>query len=322
MSKKQSQKRKLKQNAGFVVWFMRHMQAAIGALGRLLRSPFSTLMTTAVIGIAIALPAGLALLIDNVRQVSDNWEGTSNISLFLYQSVSDEQAAQVKEWVSLRPGVAEARLVTKQQAMDEFQQLSGFGDALDLLEDNPLPAVVLVKPSQEAASSAEQTEKLADNLEQLEEVELAQVDLQWLRRFDAITRTIERGIYILAGLLCIAVLLVIGNTIRLEIQNRHSEIEIIKLVGGTDAFIRRPFLYEGIWYGIFGAAIALGLVILALSMLQAPVQKLAGLYQSNFDLSLINPIVLLGIILGGPFLGLLGSWVEVSRHLRKINPQM
>jgi len=303
-----------------LTWLARHAQNAIASLGRLTRQPAATLMTATVIGIAIALPSGLHLLIDNVRTLSGSWEGASSISLFLKQELDDRQAEQVRHTISLRNDVAEARLITREEALQEFRQRSGFGDALDLLGRNPLPAVVLVTPGA-AFSSAEATGRIAGQLEGYREIEMAQVDLQWLRRLDAITLTLERGVGLLAALLSAAVLLIIGNTIRLEIQDRHSEIEIIKLVGGTDAFIRRPFLYEGLWYGLIGAAIATVLVMLALYLMQGPVERLAGLYASRFELSLITSGTFVAILLGSPLLGLLGAWLAVSRHLQRIVPE-
>ena len=303
-----------------LTWLARHAQNAIASLGRLTRQPAATLMTATVIGIAIALPSGLHLLIDNVRTLSGSWEGASSISLFLKQELDDRQAEQVRHTISLRNDVAEARLITREEALQEFRQRSGFGDALDLLGRNPLPAVVLVTPGA-AFSSAEATGRIAGQLEGYREIEMAQVDLQWLRRLDAITLTLERGVGLLAALLSAAVLLIIGNTIRLEIQDRHSEIEIIKLVGGTDAFIRRPFLFEGLWYGLIGAAIATVLVMLALYLMQGPVERLAGLYASRFELSLITSGTFVAILLGSPLLGLLGAWLAVSRHLQRIVPE-
>ena len=303
-----------------LTWLARHAQNAIASLGRLTRQPAATLMTATVIGIAIALPSGLHLLIDNVRTLSGSWEGASSISLFLKQELDDRQAEQVRHTISLRNDVAEARLITREEALQEFRQRSGFGDALDLLGRNPLPAVVLVTPGA-AFSSAEATGRIAGQLEGYREIEMAQGDLQWLRRLDAITLTLERGVGLLAALLSAAVLLIIGNTIRLEIQDRHSEIEIIKLVGGTDAFIRRPFLYEGLWYGLIGAAIATVLVMLALYLMQGPVERLAGLYASRFELSLITSGTFVAILLGSPLLGLLGAWLAVSRHLQRIVPE-
>ncbi len=318
-------RRKVKQpgfrrNRNPVTWLLRHAQMALAALGRLAQQPLGTLMTAAVIGIAIALPSGLYLLVNNVRDLTGSWDGGSSISLFLNQSLSDQQARRVREVIARRDDVAEARLISRQQALEEFRQRSGFGEALDLLDHNPLPAVILVRPSR-IASSALATERLAKTLEGFREIDLVRVDLQWVRRLEAITRTLERGILVLSGLLSAAVLLIVGNTIRLEIQNRHNEIEVVKLVGATDAFIRRPFLYEGVWYGLLGALIAILLVTAGLGLMQGPVQRLAGLYQSGFDLDILTSGALLTILTGGPLLGLLGAWLAVGRHLSRIQPE-
>ena len=293
---------------------------SLSSLGRLSRNPISTAMTAAVIGIALALPSGLHLLVDNVSQLSSTWDGSASISLFLSEGVSDEQADIVRKQVALRADIAETRLIDRDQALEEFRRLSGFGEAIDLLDQNPLPAVVLVRP-QNSVQSADAVAALARELQAYREIELAQLDLQWVERLGAITNTIERAVIILAALLAGAVLLIVGNTIRLEIQNRHDEIEVVKLVGGTDAFIRRPFLYEGIWYGLLGAAIGLLLVLSSLYLLDGPVQRLAGLYESDFALAVIDPASLLGVLFGGPLLGLAGAWLAVGRHLAQIQPE-
>ena len=311
---------KFKRNRNPITWLLRHAQMSLSSLGRLSRNPVSTSMTAAVIGIALALPSGLHLLVDNVRGLSSSWDGNASVSLFLADGITDEQAEAVRRQVALRPDVAETRLIDRGQALAEFRRLSGFGEALDLLENNPLPAVVLVRP-QADLQGAEAYAQMAHELQAYREIELAQVDLQWVERLGAITGTFERAVLILAVLLAGAVLLIVGNTIRLEIQNRHSEIEIVKLVGGTDAFIRRPFLYEGLWYGALGAVIALLLMLTALFMLAGPVQRLAGLYQSDFSLAVIDPLSLFGVLIGGPLLGLAGAWLAVGRHLSQIQPE-
>ena len=311
---------KFKRNRNPVTWLLRHAQMSLASLGRLSRSPVSTLMTAAVIGIALALPGGLHLLVDNVRELSGTWQGTASISLFLNEGVSDAQIEAVRRQVALRNDVAETRVIDRGQALDEFRRLSGFGEALELLDHNPLPAVVLVRP-QPRIAGAEAVGRMARELQGYREIDLAQVDLQWVERLGAITRTIARGVVVLAALLAGAVLLIVGNTIRLEIQNRHSEIEIVKLVGGTDAFIRRPFLYEGIWYGLLGGLIALALVLGSLYLLDGPVERLAGLYESSFSLAVIDAASLLGVLLGGPLLGLAGAWLAVGRHLAKVQPE-
>jgi cell division transport system permease protein len=180
--------------------------------------------------------------------------------------------------------------------------------------------VVLVRP-EARIQGADAVGRMAQELQGYREIDLAQVDLQWVERLGAITGAIARGVVILAALLAGAVLLIVGNTIRLEIQNRHSEIEIVKLVGGTDAFIRRPFLYEGIWYGLLGAILALLLVLGSMFLLDGPVQRLAGLYESSFSLAVIDAASLLGVLLGGPLLGLLGAWLAVGRHLARVQPE-
>ncbi len=315
-----------KKNSGFKrnrsprTWLLRHAQMSLASLGRLSRSPVSTLMTAAVIGIALALPSGLHLMVDNVRGISSTWEGSASISLFLNEAVSNEQAEAVRAQVAQRGDVAETRLIDRDKALAEFRTLSGFGEAIELLDSNPLPPVVIVRPS-ENVQGTEAVGRMADELQAYREIDIAQVDLQWVARLTAITGTIERAVMILAALLGGAVLLIVGNTIRLEIQNRHSEIEIVKLVGGTDAFIRRPFLYEGLWYGLLGATIALLLVLISLYLLAGPVQRLAGLYESDFSLALIDPLSLAGVLLGGPLLGLAGAWLAVGRHLADVQPE-
>ena len=317
---RQGKSPRFKRNRNPVTWLLRHAQMSLSSLGRLSRSPLSTLMTAAVIGIALALPSGLHLLVDNVRQLSSSWDGSASLSLFLSEAVSGEQAEAVRGEIDRRDDVAETRLIDRNQALAEFRRLSGFGEAIDLLDDNPLPAVVMVRPH-DSVQGVEGFARMAAELQAYREIDMAQVDLQGVKRLGAITGAIERGVAILASLLAGAVLLIVGNTIRLDIQGRHSEIEIVKLVGGTDAFIRRPFLYEGLWYGLLGAAIAMLLVLLSLNLLDGPVQRLAGLYASDFSLAVLDPLSLLGTLVGGPLLGLAGAWLAVGRHLAEIQPE-
>ena len=302
-----------------VIWLTRHLQVALASLGRLTRSPFSTLMTSAVIGIALALPAGLHLLVNNLQALSGTWDGAASISLFLEQQVDQSEADKLVAQLSKKAGIAETRLISRDQALDEFKLLSGFTDALDALDDNPLPHVILVVPDEEHSEPAA-AERMLSEIEKLQGVDYAQLDLQWVKRFHGITEIAKRGVLVLGALLGLAVLLIIGNTIRLEIQNRHAEIEITKLIGGTNAFIRRPFLYSGIWYGLFGGLIAWAMILVSLWLLTGPVSQLAGLYNSDFDLSGMNILTILSLLLISTLLGLLGSWIAVGRHLSEIEP--
>ncbi len=301
-------------------WFIRHLQTFFYALGQLSRRPFSTLMTSAVIGIALALPAGLNVLLANAQQVTAGWDGATQISLFLKTSVSETQAQALAQQLRAMPQISSVRYISRAQALAEFKKLSGFGDALSMLEDNPLPSVLVVFPRMNESGGAAAVQMLLSQLRARPEVDMAQLDMQWVKRIYAMMEIISRGVWVLASLLALAVLLVVGNTIRLAIQNRRDEIVIIKLIGGTDAFIRRPFLYTGFWYGLFGGVLALLLIQGALLALAGPVANLAGLYNSGFRLSglgLLHVAVLLG---GGALLGLAGSWLAVGRHLREIEP--
>jgi cell division transport system permease protein len=301
------------------VWLLRHAQVALSSLGRLYRAPAASLMTAAAIGIALALPSGLYLLTANLQRLGTQWDQGADLSLFLRQDISVEDgqalATRLREW----PEIRQLKLISPQQALAEFRELSGFGDALDVLDENPLPVVLAITPAA-ASADAEASAALLARLQQLPEVELAQLDLEWVKRFGAIVEIVRRAIWVMAILLGLAVLVVTGNTIRLEIQNRREEIEITKLIGATGAFIRRPFLYSGIWYGLSGALVATILVELALLQLDAPVRQLAGLYNSSFSLQMLSFREALGLLLSGALLGLLGAWLAVGRHLADIEP--
>jgi cell division transport system permease protein len=301
------------------IYLLRHTQVALNSLGRLYRSPLASLMTAAVIGIALALPTGLYLLTGNLQQLSTRWDGAASLSLFLKHTASELQAQALRDRLLEWPEIERIDLISPEQALTEFRELSGFGDALDALEENPLPAVLAVKP---VAGSTDSTaiSHLLERLRILPEVEMAQLDLQWVKRFNAIVDIVQRSIWVMSTLLGLAVLLIAGNTIRLEIQSRREEIEVTKLIGATNAFIRRPFLYSGLWYGTTGALLATLLVELAFFQLAAPVGQLAGLYQSGFSLQTLAFGEILLLVLAGAMLGLLGAWLAVGRHMSAIEP--
>ncbi len=301
------------------IWLQRHAQVALSSLGRLVHLPLSTLMTSAVIGIALALPIALHVLLDNLQHVAGGWESGATISLFLKQEIDDQRAAELTDTLKLHQRIESIQLITKAAALEEFRRLSGFGEALQALNSNPLPALLVIQPKT-AFSTPESAQLLVRELGLLPEADIVQLDLQWVRRLQAITQIAQRGVFVLASLLGLAVLLIVGNTIRLEIQNRHAEIEITKLIGATNAFIRRPFLYTGFWYGLFGGVIAWLMVAISISLLSGPISNLASLYQSAFDLSALDPGSVLRLLSGSAGLGLGGSWLAVSRHLSTIQP--
>jgi len=293
-----------------------HARAAVFTLGRLARAPGSSGLTVMVVAIALALPGGLHLLIQNLSRVSAGWEGSAEVSLFLEQSVSDRAASALAQGLGERDDVAAARAISRDQALAEFRRLSGFGEALEVLDRNPLPAVVVLRPVRPAVA-----ESMVGELRELPEVDHAQLDREWLRRLQAILNTMERAILVIGVLLGAGVILIVGNTIRLDIQNHRREIEISKLIGATDAFIRRPFLYTGIWYGIAGGVLAVLLVLVALYALHGPAARLASLYDARSPFGGLDAATVAVLLGGGPLLGWAGAWLAVGRHLREIEPQ-
>ena len=300
-------------------YLAQHAQAFFESAGRLLREPLATLMTVAVIAISLALPAGFYVLIDNLARLSRGWEGGSQISLFLKREVTAKAAQKLADRIRGQAQVTRVDYISPEAALAEFKRNSGFGPALDALDRNPLPPVLVVHPRVDVAP--DELEALVRELGQHPEVELAQLDLEWVRRLHALLRIAERGVWLLAALLAAGVILIIGNTIRLAVLSRKDEIEIIKLVGGTDAFIRRPFLHAGVQQGLAGALLAWGIVGFALTLLAGPVRDLASLYGSDFEAKGLGGAAS-GILLGaGALLGWVGSRLAVGRHLRTIEPR-
>jgi cell division transport system permease protein len=277
-------------------------------------------LTAAVIGMALALPAGLYVLLDNVQNATRGWDGSTEISLFLELEVDDREAEAIAGKLGEWPEVSKARVISRAQALEEFRALSGFADVMDAFSsDNPLPAVIVIAPAVQGGNSSAM-EDLLDRLSGMPKVDFAQFDLAWLKRLYAILRIVERGVLVLAALLAAGVVLVVGNTMRLGIENRRQEIEIAKLFGATDAFIRRPFLYSGLLYGTLGGVIALLLVWTCFMLLGEPVQRLTALYSGSYRLHGLGPSASLVLLAAGAWLGLLGSWLSVGRHLSAIEP--
>ena len=301
------------------IWFSRHTSTASGSLGRLVRQPFASLMIVLVIAVTLAIPAALNLVIKNFEAISSSWDEALDFSVFLDTGLTVSEAEGIEKLIGQRADVADVRLVTADEALEEFKAQSGFGEALDHLADNPLPHTLVVRPS--PANTAESMILLREELASLPEIELVQVDTEWVQRFHAILEIVQRAVTIGAGLLGVAIIVIIGNTIRLEIQNRRDEIEVTKLIGASNGFVRRPFLWSGFWYGLFGSLLALGLVQYGLYLLQPTVTRLAGLYQSDLTAISLDARDSLAIIGVGVALGLAGSWFAAARHMRAIEPK-
>lgn len=301
------------------IWFMRHVSTSIGSLGRLFRQPFASLMIVLVIAVTLAIPAALNLVVKNAQAVSSGWDNALDFSIYLQRDLNESEAAGLARLIQQRADVESVQLITASEALADFKQQSGFGDALDQLSENPLPHTLVVRPS--PANTSQSMILLQEELGNLPESDLVQVDTEWVQRFHAILDILRQAIVIGATLLGVAIVVIIGNTIRLDIQNRREEIEVTKLIGASNAFVRRPFLWSGFWYGLFGGGLALGLVQYGLYLLEQPAARLAGLYQSGvsvLSLTLNESLAILGV---GVLLGLVGSWFAAARHMRRIEPR-
>jgi len=304
----------------FDAWIAHHSTTAIVSLLRLVSTPLQSLMTWLVVAIAVALPAALYIAIDNVQNLGYSWQESSQISVFLHKQVTDPQAESlVKTW-SQRDDIADVVYISPTAALEEFKLASGMGQIVDSLDENPLPGVLLVQPSLSGNAPA----ALATLEQALKSEPLAadvRLDMQWVKRLHQFMELAQRAVMALASLLALGVLLVIGNTIRLAIENRRDEILVVKLVGGTDAYVRRPFLYTGLWYGFGGGLLALGLLAIGLSWLAVPIAQLSDLYQSEFRLQGLGFIASLQLVLAAGLVGLMGAWLAVGRHLSRIQPR-
>jgi cell division transport system permease protein len=301
------------------IWFTRHLSTSIGSLGRLFRQPFASLMIVLVIAVTLAIPAALNLVVKNAQAVSNGWDNALDFSIYLKRELTESEAEGLARLIQQRADVENVQLITASEALADFKQQSGFGEALDQLSENPLPHTLVVRPS--PANTSQSMILLHEELANLPESDLVQVDTEWVQRFHAILDVVRQAIVIGATLLGIAIVVIIGNTIRLDIQNRQEEIEVTKLIGASNAFVRRPFLWSGFWYGLFGGGLALGLVQYGLFLLEQPAARLAGLYQSGVTvlaLTLDENLAILGI---GVLLGLVGSWFAAARHMRRIEPR-
>jgi cell division transport system permease protein len=300
-------------------YFTRHAQVLVASLGKLSAAPVASALTILVVAITLALPASLQVLVKNALLISGGWSGAVDFSLYLKADVDSDAARGLASLLESRADIAQVTFIDADAALAEFAESSGFGAALDALDSNPLPHTLQVRPI--ASLSSEASELLKQELSGLPETDLVQLDTEWVSRFQAMIRLVRRAVWLAAGMLGLALLVVIGNTIRLDIQNRRDEIEIMQLIGASDGFIRRPFLYTGFWYGLGGGMLAIVLVVAGIAMLRGPVSELAGLYGGGWSLVGLSAQEMLLVLGTGVLLGLSGSWFATARHMRRIDPK-
>ncbi len=298
--------------------WQQHKQTARQSFIRLVSTPAASLMTIAVIGIALLLPSALFVSMQNLQALSGGISTVSQISLYLESDITDSEALEISEQLLQRENIATSVYISPAQAAEEFNAYSGLGDVIDALESNPLPGVIVLSPTEiDSVSAAE----LLNQLGEIEGVESAQLDLQWIERLQAFLRLAQRAATGLMLVLALAVLFVVGNTIRLAIEGRRAEIVVIKLVGGTNSYVSRPFLYAGALYGFAGAVLAYLLLTLILWALHGPTNELLNLYSSGYQLRGLSLGAGLVLLLLGTFLGWLGAFISVRQHLAAIEPR-
>ena len=300
--------------SGLGTWFDHHLYSLVASLGRVFRKPGAALLTVSVMALALALPLGLWLVLGNLERLAGNVERSREISVFLRQDVDGARAAALAGELRARSNIGAVTHVTPEQGLASLREggaLAGIVDAVG--EDNPLPHLLVVTPAGDELM-------VAGSLEQLPEAELVQHDVRWRERLDGWLRFGGRVSWVLAVLLGLGALLVVGNTVRLDIQSRREEIGVLQLLGATDGFIRRPFLYLGAWYGLAAGALAIALLVAAGLALREPVAALAASYGSGFALGGIDPTWALAVIGGSTVLGWLGAGLVTGHFLRQTRP--
>lgn len=301
-------------------YLSRHLQVLFATLGAMRRTPMTSINTILVIAITLLLPCVLYVAIKSAEALSSDWQGRPQISIFMQIDLPEDESQLIFEELRLHPAIELAEFITPKQALEEFRSMSEIGFEIDFLDQNPLPASVVVMPDSSNVDSAALLQ-LKDELSTIDGIDSIRLDLDWTDRFNAILGSATRIATLLSGLLAIALILIVSNTIKLLILNRRQEIEITRLVGGSNAFVRRPFLYYGLLFGFFGALVTLLFLWLAGKLIEDSLSILANLYQKESLLYALNTIEILTIILIGSMLGWLAARWSVTQHLWKIKPQ-
>jgi len=296
------------------IWFNHHLHSVVFSLGRALRKPWATALTVAVMALALALPLGLSIALDNLQQFAGSVQQSRDINLFLKPAIDGATAQDLAASLRARADVAGVVLRTPDEGLAELRQSAGLGEAIDALGENPLPTLLVVTPAEGSDAT------LAQSLEALPQADLVQHDALWRQRLDAWLGFGARLVQVLSLLLGLGAVLVVGNTVRLDIQARREEIGVLQLLGASDGFIRRPFVYLGAWYGLGAGVLALALVGACGLALRAPLAALSQSYGSPFALHGLDALHSGLVLLGTVILGWLGAWLVTGHFLRQTRP--
>jgi len=300
------------------IWFGQHIRVFRATLYRLFSTPLATLLNVMVIGIALGLPAGVYVLLQNVQTLVDEVTGTPQISVFLNMSASKEEVAHIGNQLQQHKAVDHIEYVSRDQALEQLKHNTGLTDVIGGLAQNPLPDAYIVYPKK---SDAPSLEALRDELQKWPKLEKVQLDSSWARKLEALLKFGRLAALILGSLLSFALVAITFNTIRLQILTQRDEIEVSRLIGATHAFIRRPFLYLGLLQGLLGGAMAWLIIAVSVTTLNSSLAELTRLYGSNFILQLPSVVDSCTLLLFSSYLGLLGAWLSVAQHLWQIEPK-
>ncbi len=300
-------------------WLRRHSYSFFSSLGVLLKHRVGTLMTVLVLGIAMFLPLGLYVTLTNLEGMNLRQDEWSAVTVFFKTGTSQDEVKRVADELKTRLQPEAVVIISPAQGMLDFREASGFGESLDMLEENPLPWVMQVSPQPGSTEQLQQrVDALTGFLRTIDSVEVTQFDYKWLQRLGRMMELGQATVTVLIFLFGLAVVVVVANTIRLDVASHAEEIEIMALVGAGNAFVRQPFLYTGLWYGLMGGLLAEALLWLAMLYLGRPLGLLLETYGTVFNLRGLGTNNVLWVLLGGGFLGWLGAWISVQRYLRRL----
>lgn len=299
-------------------WRLHHKQSLKEACQELLKKPLASLMTLVVIAIAVALPSGLFVGLQNLQAITKNWNHQASISLYLKKGAPEFEVNTLMSEMKKNTAVETVRYISPDEGLADFQRITQVGNALEQLKQNPLPGVIVVTPTKHF-ESPEKLKLLLSQYQSSSAVQSAQMDLAWVHRLYYIVSLGKRVTYTLASLFCLGVLLIIGNTIRLTIEHHYEEMTILKLIGATDAFIRRPILYQGLLYGLLGGLLAWAVVGAGMLWLEFPAQELASSYSKTMILNGLSFFSGITMVIVSMCLGLLGAAFAAHRKLKALS---
>ena len=287
-------------------------------LADLMKRKFATLLTVLVIAVSLTIPTVSYLLWKNIHHATTQFYPESELTVYLHKNLSEEDANLVLEKIRQQEGVESLNYISRQESLNEFRHWSGFSEELDVLDDNPLPAVVMIKPTK-AFNESQQRNELRENLDKIKGVQEVRLDNDWLEKLTALTWLVAHVAIFCTVLMAVAVFLVIGNSIRADVYSNQSNIEVMKLLGATDQFILRPFLYTGMIYAALGGFFACIFSSLTIGYFTGAVKYVTDIFAVNFNLNGLGLVEFLFLLVVCVIMGYIGAWLSATRYIRLLD---